>query len=86
MLKEQLNKEPFSLNLHDDDFKEGEILKIVRAAKAMGITNFEAIEINPETLTIAQVTDAIDIGSIVINRVVAQKIAEQLNVDIQKKS
>src|SRR5690554_1274750 len=29
-----------------------------------------------------QVTDAIDIGSIVINRVVAQKIAEQLNVDI----
>src|SRR5690554_5470960 len=82
MLKEQLNKEPFSLNLHDDDFKEGEILKIVRAAKAMGITNFEAIEIDPETLTIAQVTDAIDIGSIVINRVVAQKIAEQLNVDI----
>src|SRR5690554_8165989 len=82
MLKEQLNKEPFSLNLHDDDFEEGEILKIVRAAKAMGITNFEAIEINPETLTIAQVTDAIDIGSIVINRVVAQKIAEQLNVDI----
>lgn len=82
MLKEQLNKEPFSLNLHDDDFVEDEILKIVRAAKAMGITNFEAIEIDPETLTIAQVTDAIDIGSIVINRVVAQKIAEQLNVDI----
>src|SRR5690554_2408924 len=82
MLKEQLNKEPFSLNLHDDDFKEGEILKIVHAAKAMGITNFEAIEINPETLTMEQVTDAIDIGSIVINRVVAQKIAEQLNVDI----